>query len=82
MKAINYAEEQIAFALKQAELGMPISDVSRKFGIAEQTFWYWRRKQGRMILSVHITRSFEIKDILCCPLLAPTLRYSRDCITS
>lgn len=38
MKAINYAEEQIAFALKQAELGMPISDVSRKFGIAEQTF--------------------------------------------
>ncbi len=41
MKKSNYTEEQIAFALKQAELGTPISEVCRKLGIAEQTFYRW-----------------------------------------
>ena len=38
MKKSKYTEEQIAFALKQAELRAPISEVCRKLGIAEQTF--------------------------------------------
>ena len=38
MKKSNYTEEQIAFALKQAELGTPISEVCRKLGIAERRF--------------------------------------------
>lgn len=39
MKKSNYTEEQIAFALKQAELGTPISEVYRRLGIAEMTFY-------------------------------------------
>jgi putative transposase len=47
----RYAEEQIAFASKQAELGTPISEVCRKFGIAEQTFYRWKNKYGGMLPS-------------------------------
>ena len=46
MKKSNYTEEQIAFALKQAELGAPISEVCRKLGIAEQTLYRWKSKHG------------------------------------
>ena len=38
IKKSNYTEEQIAFALKKAELGTPVSEVCRKLGIAERTF--------------------------------------------
>ena len=49
MKKSRYTEEQIAFALKQAELGTPVEDVCRKLGIAEQTFYRWKKRYaGRM----------------------------------
>jgi len=51
MKKSNYTEEQIAFALKQAELGTPISEVCRKLWIAEQTFYRWKSKYGGMLPS-------------------------------
>ncbi len=51
MKKSKYTEEQIAFVLKQAELGTPISEVCRKLGIAEQTFYRWKSKYGRMLPS-------------------------------
>ena len=41
MKKNHYTEEKIAFALKPAELGTPISEVCRKLGIAEQTLNDW-----------------------------------------
>jgi len=47
MKKNNYTEAQIAFALKQAELGTPISEMCRKLGIAEQTFYRWKSKYCR-----------------------------------
>lgn len=33
----KFTEEQIAFALKQAEMGTPVVEVIRKMGITEQT---------------------------------------------
>ena len=51
IKKSNCVEEQIAFALKQAELGTPISEVCRKLGIAEQTFYRWKSKYGGMLPS-------------------------------
>ena len=51
MKKSKYTEEQIAFALKQAELGTPVSEVCRKLGIAEQTFYRWKSKYGGMLPS-------------------------------
>ena len=40
----NFTEEQIAFALKQAEHGTPVLEVIRKMGISEQTFYRWKKK--------------------------------------
>ena len=51
MKKSKYTEEQIAFALKQAEHGVPVSEVCRKLGIAEQTFYRWKSKYGGMLPS-------------------------------
>lgn len=51
MKKNRYTEEQIAFALKQAELGTPIPEVCRKLGIAEQTFYRWKTKYAEMLPS-------------------------------
>jgi putative transposase len=42
----KFTEEQIAYALKQAEHGTPVSEVIRKMGISEQTFYCWKKKYG------------------------------------
>jgi putative transposase len=34
----NFTEEQIAFALRQAESGTSVAEIIRKLGISEQTF--------------------------------------------
>ena len=44
MKKFRYTAEQIAFALRQAESGAPVLEVCRKMGVAEQTFYRWKKK--------------------------------------
>lgn len=46
MKKSRFTEEQIAFALKQNELGVSVEEVSRKMGISEATFYNWKQKYG------------------------------------
>ena len=46
MKTSKFTEEQIAFTLKQVELGTPVKEVIRKVGITEQTFYRWKKKYG------------------------------------
>mgnify|MGYP004537442431 CR=1 FL=1 len=46
MRKSHYTEEQIAFALKQAELGTAVAEVCRKMGISEATFFRWKQKYG------------------------------------
>jgi putative transposase len=46
MKRSRFTEEQVAYALKQVELGMAVGEVCRKMGIAEATFYVWRKKYG------------------------------------
>ena len=48
MKKTRYTEEQIAFALKQAETGTRVEKVCRKMGISEATFYNWKKKFGGM----------------------------------
>ena len=48
MKRKRYTDEQIAYALRQAEAGTPIKEVCRKLGVSEQTFYTWRRKFAGM----------------------------------
>jgi putative transposase len=51
MKKSKFTEEQIAFALRQAETGTRVAEVCRKLGISEQTFFRWKRKYGRLGVS-------------------------------
>lgn len=44
MKKKRFSVEQIVAVLKQAELGMPVSDVIRQMGISEQTFYRWKKQ--------------------------------------
>ena len=44
MKRKRYSEEQIVAAVKQHELGTPAADIARKLGIAEQTFYRWKKQ--------------------------------------
>jgi putative transposase len=48
MKSSRYTAEQIAFAMRQAESGTPVNEVCRKMGIAEQTFYRWKKKFAGM----------------------------------
>ena len=47
----RFSEEQIAFALRQAETGIPVAEVIRKMGISEQTFYRWKKKYGGLGIS-------------------------------
>jgi putative transposase len=46
MKTTRFTDEQIAFALRQAETGTPVQKVIRKMGISEATFYNWKKKYG------------------------------------
>jgi len=48
MKRTCYAEEQIAFALRQADTGTPVGEVIRKMGLSTQTFYRWKKQFGQM----------------------------------
>jgi putative transposase len=47
----RFREEQIAYALKQAETGTSVSEVIRKMGITEQTYYRWKKKYGGLGMS-------------------------------
>jgi len=44
MQRKRFTEEQIAFALRQAEAGTAVTEITRKLGVSEQTFYRWKRK--------------------------------------
>ena len=51
MKKSRFTEQQIAFALKQAESGVPVEEVCRKLGISQQTFYRWKKRFGGLDVS-------------------------------
>jgi len=46
MKKSKFTEEQIAFALRQADSGTRVAEVCRKMGISEQSYYSWRKELG------------------------------------
>ena len=51
MKTSKFTEGQIAFVLKQAEDGTPVTEVCRKAGIAESTLYNWRKRYAGLMPS-------------------------------
>ena len=44
MKRKRFTEEQIAFALRQAESGMTVEEICRKLSVSEPTFYRWKKQ--------------------------------------
>ena len=60
MSRKRYTEEQIAFAISQFESGTSIAEITRKMGIAEQTFYRWKKKYAGMgVAEVRKLKSLE-----------------------
>jgi len=51
MKTTKFTQEQIAFALRQAESGTKVAEVCRKMGISDATFYNWKKKYGGLGVS-------------------------------
>lgn len=51
MKGKRYSEEQIIRILRDAEAGLSVSEVCRKHGVSEWSFYRWRQKYGGMTVS-------------------------------
>lgn len=39
----RFTDEQIAFALRQAEGGTPVGEICRKMGVSDATFYRWKK---------------------------------------
>lgn len=46
MKKSRFSEQKIIAVLKQAEAGVKVSELVRKLGISEATFYNWKAKYG------------------------------------
>jgi len=60
MKRSKFSEEQVAYALRQAESGTPVGDVCRQLGVSEATFYAWKKKYAHLGVSeLRRLRQFE-----------------------
>ncbi len=44
MKRKRYTDEQIAFALRQAESGTAVEEICRRMGVSEPTYYRWKKQ--------------------------------------
>ncbi len=51
MRTSRFTEEQIRYAVQQAEAGVAVPELCRKYGGAQATFYRWRQKDGALTKS-------------------------------
>lgn len=44
MKRNRFSEAQIVKILKERDAGIPVPDLSRKYGFGESTYYVWKNK--------------------------------------
>jgi putative transposase len=48
MKRSKCTEEQIVYAIRQAEAGTAVGDLCRQLGVSDATFYAWRKKYAHL----------------------------------
>jgi putative transposase len=48
MRRKKYTEEQIIQVLKEGEAGTPVSELGRKYGMSDATYYNWKSKYSGM----------------------------------
>ncbi len=61
MKKTKFTESQIIKAIKEAENGRPVAEVSRELGINLQTLYNWKKKFAGMD-GEHLRRLKELEE--------------------
>ena len=61
MKQSKFSEEQVAYALRQAENGTAVGDICRQLGICEATFYVWKKRYGHLGVS-EVRRVRQLED--------------------
>ena len=51
MRGKRFKEEQIIAVLKEAQAGVGVSELCRKYGISDATFYNWKAKYGGLTVS-------------------------------
>ena len=61
MKTSRFSDSQILAILKQAENGVPVTELCREHGMSSATFYKWRAKYGGMDASL-MARMKELEE--------------------
>ena len=51
MKRSRFSETQIVGILKEADAGIQVKEICRKYGISDQTYYNWKKKYGGLEVS-------------------------------
>ena len=51
MKRSKFSEEQIVYAIRQAESGTPVGDLCRQPGVSDPTFYAWKKQYAHLGVS-------------------------------
>lgn len=71
MKRKKWTVEKITSILQEAEAGMPVSELTRKYGMSDATFYNWRKKYGGMTVSEAVRlKELEVENLRLKRLLA------------
>ena len=80
MKTTRYSEPQILSILRQAEGGVPVSELCHEHGMSNASFYKWRAKYGGITIVVSIrllptpSRTSDCKRLIACLATSANLR--------
>jgi len=74
MKRSKCTEEQIVYAIRQAEAGTAVGDLCRQLGVSEQSFYRWKRRfEGMGVAELRRLRQLEDENRKLKKLLAESM---------